>query len=129
MTVQKPEDCPKCQMPRKGAQDGPCGAPLLSAREMDSGICNSCAEGWASPESYPATWEEPPKTELVPDGHDAPWIARIVRASFEMGKSGAPYSKMANDLHPAYKWAYRCGRMVKNEGQRAGPDDEDPPGG
>jgi hypothetical protein len=84
---------------------------------MDYGICNSCAEGWASPENYPASWDEPPKTELVPDGHDAPWIARIVRASFEMGKLGTPYSTTAENLHPAYRWAYRCGKMVRESNE------------
>jgi hypothetical protein len=32
---------------------GPCGTPLFSEAEKQSGICRSCASGWTHPENYP----------------------------------------------------------------------------
>lgn len=118
MTAQKPKDCPKCQMPRKGTSESPCGAPLMSGREMDSGLCNSCAEGWASPESYPASWTDPPDTELVPRGDDALMISYVVRVAFEMGLTGCRFSTACDQLHSDYAWAYKCGKMMRDEEQR-----------
>jgi hypothetical protein len=32
----------------------PCGAPLLTDGERQTGICSSCASGWACDVNYPA---------------------------------------------------------------------------
>ena len=31
----------------------PCGVPLFSQAERESGVCRSCAAGWTHPENFP----------------------------------------------------------------------------
>ena len=37
----------------KGTRVQPCGIPLYSDLEVETGTCKSCRRGWTHPENYP----------------------------------------------------------------------------
>lgn len=44
-----------------------CETPLFTTKEIESGICRSCASGWAHPNNYPAGGPRPEPPESVAD--------------------------------------------------------------
>jgi hypothetical protein len=38
---------------------GPCGAPLFTDKDRETGHCRSCRRGWVHPDNYPADGARP----------------------------------------------------------------------
>lgn len=47
------------QMIRVRWQTEACGNPLVEPKEVRTGICESCKNGWAHPDNYPANESRP----------------------------------------------------------------------